>query len=133
MPVRPPTFKPRGQRTRREVNAEFDARRGSARARGYDSRWDRASLRFKRQHPLCLGCQAVDRLSPTTVTDHVIPHRGDHDLMWDERNWQAACEAHHNVVKQTLERMHEAGRIKASELRLDSQTAVRLTRELLER
>jgi 5-methylcytosine-specific restriction protein A len=32
-----------------------------------------------------------------TTVDHIRPHRGDYDLMWDESNWQSLCTWHHNV------------------------------------
>ena len=35
-------------------------------------------------------------LTPATVVDHIIPHRGDMKLFWDESNWQALCESCHN-------------------------------------
>ena len=28
--------------------------------------------------------------------DHIIPHRGDMRLFWDESNWQALCESWHD-------------------------------------
>ena len=28
--------------------------------------------------------------------DHIIPHRGDMKLFWDESNWQALCESCHD-------------------------------------
>lgn len=38
-----------------------------------------------------------DKLTPSTVADHIVPHRGDPVLMWDETsNWQALCERCHN-------------------------------------
>jgi hypothetical protein len=30
------------------------------------------------------------------VVDHIIPHRGDMELFWDESNWQSMCEPCHN-------------------------------------
>ena len=35
-------------------------------------------------------------LTPATVVDHVIPHRGDQKLFWDEDNWQALCKSCHD-------------------------------------
>ena len=37
-----------------------------------------------------------NKLTPATVVDHIIPHRGDRKLFWDESNWQSLCERHHN-------------------------------------
>ena len=30
-------------------------------------------------------------LVSATVVDHVVPHRGDPVLFWDESNWQSQC------------------------------------------
>lgn len=74
--------------------------RGSARARGYDSRWERLRLRYLQHHPLCVMCRAQGRVEAATVVDHKIPHRGDQKLFWDEANWQALCKPHHDATKQ---------------------------------
>lgn len=74
-----------------------DARRGSPSERGYDSRWHKARTAYLREHPLCVGCQEEGRIIAATTVDHIRPHRGDYDLMWDESNWQSLCTWHHNV------------------------------------
>lgn len=127
MPVRPPTFRPRGRRSHREAKAEADTRRGSARERGYDTRWDREALSFKRDHPLCLGCQAVGRIVATEVVDHVEPHKGDMVKFWNKAMWQSACRWHHDVIKQQLERLYEQGKATLADLWLDSEKAKELT------
>jgi 5-methylcytosine-specific restriction endonuclease McrA len=132
MPARPRIFHAPGLPSRREANADRDARRGSARARGYDAEFDRASIAFKREHPLCLGCGAVGRISATEVTDHVVPHKGDMVIFWDRTKWQPACRWHHDIVKQLLERRFAKGELAAAELWLNSNAAIRLTRELTE-
>lgn len=129
MPDMPPTFRPKGQRTRRQGLAEYDVRRGTVASRGYGGRWQRESREHKRSNPLCVGCLAVGRYVAVAVTDHVIPHEGNDALMWDQGNWQSACDWHHNVIKQRLERMWKLGEITALDLRLDGPVAVRLTRE----
>jgi 5-methylcytosine-specific restriction protein A len=87
--------------------------------------------RWKSAHPLCLGCQAVGRISATEVTDHIIPVECAPDRRADPANWQPACRDHHDIVKQRLDARYKAGQLPASELRLDSATAVALTQELL--
>lgn len=79
-------------------HAEFSAERarGGADARGYDAKWRAARKLFLHRHPLCVMCQAEGRLTPATVVDHIIPHRGDQKLFWDQTNWQPLCAAHHN-------------------------------------
>ena len=98
-------------------------RRGSARARGYTRRWDKASKAFLRAHPLCLGCTAMGRVEGAVLTDHIVPHRGNQALFWDEANWQPSCRWHHDTVKKKLEALYEIGGIGAEDLRLDSATA----------
>lgn len=73
-----------------------DRMRGSAKARGYDSRWRKARAAFLQRNPLCNECIKHGRLTPATVVDHVIPHRGDQKLFWDEDNWQALCKSCHD-------------------------------------
>ena len=130
IPNAPATFRPKGAPSRQESGRQYDRFRGSARERGYTTRWDKASKGFLNLHPLCCGCEAVDALAAAEVTDHIIPFKGDNKLKWDRDNWQPCCKWHHNVVKQRLDQMFEAGQIGVDQLRLDSQTAIRLTREL---
>lgn len=87
-----------------EAKRRHDERRGSARERGYDSRWDKARKTFLRTHPLCRMCEAQGRVTPATVVDHIIPHKGDQALFWDTGNWQPLCTHHHNSAKQREER-----------------------------
>lgn len=81
------------ERDRKRV---FDDRRGSSAERGYGYRWQRAREGFLRKHPLCAVCLAEGVLTPATVVDHRVPHRGDKALFWDRGNWQQLCSAHHN-------------------------------------
>lgn len=78
--------------------------RRSARARGYDSRWDKARRTFLGRHPLCCMCERAGIVNRATVVDHVVPHRGDQRLFWDVGNWQPLCSSHHSRDKQTIER-----------------------------
>ncbi|WP_350343240.1 HNH endonuclease signature motif containing protein [Proteinivorax tanatarense] len=70
--------------------------RPSAAKRGYDSRWRKARARFLKVHPLCVRCNSEGKLIKATVVDHIIPHRGDELLFWDESNWQALCKRCHD-------------------------------------
>lgn len=115
----------------KDSEAAYEARRGSARERGYDSRWDAAARSYRWSHPLCVGCQAIGKPEPATLVDHIIPHRGDERLMWDRANWQSSCTPHHSIVKQALERLFDRGRAKVEDLRLDSAKAIEMTRELI--
>ncbi len=73
-----------------------DRVRGGADARGYDARWRRARKAFLERHPLCAECQREGKLTPATVVDHIVPHRGDQRLFWDKTNWQPLCKDCHD-------------------------------------
>ena len=70
--------------------------RESAGARGYSRRWQAARARYLRKHPLCIICGNAGYIIPATVVDHIIPHRGDERLFWDEGNWQPLCKSCHD-------------------------------------
>ena len=72
-------------------------------ARGYGAAWQRARLRFLREHPLCAMCERDGRVTSATVVDHITPHRGDRALFWNEANWQPLCKRHHDAEKQRAE------------------------------
>lgn len=78
--------------------------RGTTAQRGYGGRWQRERKRFLRSHPLCAMCERDGRVELATVVDHIIPHKGNDTLMWDEGNWQALCTTHHNGEKQRIDK-----------------------------
>lgn len=78
-----------------EEHRALYAREGATQ-RGYDGRWRKARARFLRAHPLCDECRKEGRLTPATVVDHIVPHRGNQQLFWDEANWQPLCKHHHD-------------------------------------
>ena len=51
------------------------------------------------RHPLCVEClrQSPQRFTPATEIDHIIPHRGNDRLFWDQSNWQALCKRCHSA------------------------------------
>lgn len=73
-----------------------ERQRGSAASRGYDRSWQRASKAYLREHAFCVECQRRGAFEAATVVDHIIPHRGDPTLFWDQSNWQGLCKTHHD-------------------------------------
>lgn len=106
----------------------FPENRLSSRDRGYSNRWDKESKAFKLANPFCLGCLALGRKCSATVTDHIVPHRGDMGLFWDKRNWQPSCGWHHDVIKQRLELLFLEGQATVKDLRLDSDLAKQMSK-----
>jgi len=84
------------EKHKRQLRKRYDEQRGTAAQRGYDARWRRARAMFLRRNPLCVECQKEGKLTPATIVDHIIPHKGNHDLFWDESNWQALCKRCHD-------------------------------------
>lgn len=70
--------------------------RGSSAARGYGSKWQRLRNRFIAQHPICQECQRRGIIKAATDVDHIIPHHGDTELLYDEANLQSLCHECHS-------------------------------------
>lgn len=81
--------------------------RASSYGRGYDRYWQKARSRFLKAHPLCEKCRVQGKLVKATVMDHIIPHRGDEKLFWDEGNWQSLCKPCHDKKTMTEDRYQE--------------------------
>ena len=72
------------------------ARFGSA-GRGYNHTWRQARETYLKRNPLCTDCKKRGKITPATVVDHIVPHKGDQALFWDTRgNWQALCKPCHD-------------------------------------
>ena len=124
----PAMFRYSNKPSRKQVQREHDGRRGSARARGYSAKWDRAAKAFRLSNPVCVGCAAVGRTTASQLVDHIEPHRGNEQLFWDMSNWQALCRWHHDAIKARLEYQFDADEITALDLKLSSKVAIELTR-----
>ncbi len=84
---------------------EAERYRGTARERGYSRTWEARARKFKDKYPLCghrpngvppvmSQCYEQGRVTMAYQVDHVVPHRGDQKLFWDEEhNWQSLCAA----------------------------------------
>ncbi|QDC05039.1 HNH endonuclease [Pseudomonas sp. SWI7] len=71
--------------------------------RGYNYKWQKARERYLLEKPLCVYCDRLGRVTAASVVDHVIAHRGDMTLFWDQSNWQPLCKPCHDSVKQAEE------------------------------
>ena len=82
-----------------------DHKRATAHERGYTSKWQRRSKLYLKTNPLCVECKRRGRLTPATVVDHIVPHRGNEQLMWSESNWQALCKPCHDKKTGTKDKL----------------------------
>ena len=85
--------------------------RGTSAERGYGGRWQRESERYKREHPLCVACEAQgvasgQRGRTGVLVDHIVPASMCPDLFWDQSNWQTLCHHCDQTIKKPLERQH---------------------------
>jgi 5-methylcytosine-specific restriction protein A len=81
-----------GKRSIKPRNAEQRQQRQAM----YGAGWAKASKAYLMRHPLCVMCEREGIAHSATVTDHIVPHRGDAELFWNEANWQALCKRHHD-------------------------------------
>lgn len=74
----------------------IERQRGNSSQRGYGYKWQVARKRHLVEHPLCVECESNGIVKAADVVDHIIPHKGDQQLFWDESNWQSLCSTCHN-------------------------------------
>jgi len=65
-------------------------------------RWNQVRLHWLANHPLCAECERQGIIKEAIVCDHIIPHKGDYDLMWSDLMWsdsnyQSLCIKCHNT------------------------------------
>ncbi|HBO3174916.1 TPA: HNH endonuclease [Pseudomonas aeruginosa] len=83
-------------RTVQTVNPDSWRSGKNSTQRGYGYRWQQARARFLAKHPLCRLCSDAGKVVEATEVDHIIPHRGDMELFWQESNWMALCKVCHS-------------------------------------
>ncbi|MDE0844280.1 MAG: HNH endonuclease signature motif containing protein [Psychrobacter pacificensis] len=77
--------------------------RPSSAQRGYDARWRSARELYLADEPLCRNCMLQNIITGADVVDHIIPHRGDYELFWDQTNWQPLCYSCHSIKTTTID------------------------------
>ena len=93
MPNRPAQYRPHKRKSRRSVAARQWHKLYDQQAwRGKHG----ASKSFLAANMYCVACEAEGVNRGATVTDHIIPHKGDERLFWDSTNWQPMCGSCHS-------------------------------------
>lgn len=104
LPDQVPMVEPGSWRTDKQTSTQ----------RGYGYRWQQYRNGWLRRHSLCgdrlnerspqhSQCARDGRAVPGTDVDHIIPHRGDQSLFWDETNHQTLCSTCHKTIKAAAE------------------------------
>ena len=83
---------------RQQDQADYDAQRGSAAARGYGARWRRLRLMYLAAHPLCADPDGIHAEDSVLVSSNEVHHivskrKGGTDAM---SNLQALCKPCHS-------------------------------------
>ncbi len=58
-------------------------------------------------NPFCVKCFDQGKMVEATVVDHIVPHRGEHELFWDQSNWQPLCKTCHDKKTMREDRYKE--------------------------
>lgn len=98
----PPVFRAWSPPRKSALKSDIETR-NSPRERGYDARWDRLSVHFRRSHPFCLLCEQENRDSLTEVADHVLPAADFPDLRYEPTNLVPLCKRCHDSTKARME------------------------------
>lgn len=67
------------------------------------TRWRNLRLAQLRSDPLCAMCKADGKVTPATVCDHVVPHKGNPERFFGGP-FQSLCKPCHDRHKQSEER-----------------------------
>jgi 5-methylcytosine-specific restriction endonuclease McrA len=99
-----PTLNKRTHKTKKITGAHKqegsgeDWRKGkNANQRGYNYKWQQERKRYLKENPLCKHHEERGKIQLAKVVDHIIDHKGDEVLFWDEENWQGLCITCHNI------------------------------------
>lgn len=69
----------------------------------WTTRWRKRAKAHLDAEPLCRMCMATGHVTPATVADHIVEHKGDPDLFWNGA-LQSLCATHHSSTKAREER-----------------------------
>lgn len=108
---RPGNFRPWEPASAPKANIA-DRFRGSARSRGYDARWDRLSLAFRRANPFCaeaVRCGFDDVMAE--VVDHILPAADFPHLRLEWSNLQSASRIFHGRKTALEEHARQTGQL----------------------
>ncbi|TLN22475.1 HNH endonuclease [bacterium] len=79
----------------------WQAKQGNKKAKPHsswysDPTWRRLRMIQLREFPLCAECERNGTITPATIVDHIIPHRGKWEMFVDGENLQSLCASCHN-------------------------------------
>lgn len=84
------------QQRGRLSDREYNHRRPDYHSLYHSRRWARLRIQKLSQHPWCAMCLQLGKRTVAGEVDHIIPHKGNRDLFYDENNFQSLCTSCHS-------------------------------------
>lgn len=91
--MKTPQFKP----VRREGKSFCGEKKETGRTKGYSVEWEKYRWRFLYHNPRCYAC-GRDKTNMSIHIDHIVAHKGNEELFWNETNYIPLCHSCHSVV-----------------------------------
>lgn len=106
MPSKPKTHRPKGQQTRKEQNATYDARRADDPVRRLYAtlRWQALRLIILGRDPYCKRCERGGIITPSDTVNHIEKAKDAPERFFDETNLEGVCAPCHSGEIQREER-----------------------------
>ena len=83
------------EKHQKEESSKYNMARPSKHLYG-SNRWKKLRKEFLLRHPLCESCKRRGVVKAAIVVDHIMPHKGNEELFWNQSNWQALCKQCHD-------------------------------------
>ena len=88
-----------------QAHKEYNAKRPKSDSFYWTNRWKRKSEEYRAAHPLCVECERLGLVVPSTMVDHIIPYRERPDLGLVDSNLRALCwQCHNRIGKKVREK-----------------------------
>jgi len=63
----------------------------------YNYRWKQVREDWLRANPLCVICMENGIITPAKEVDHIVAHKGNYAMFWDNGNLQSLCKSCHST------------------------------------
>lgn len=84
------------ERHEKEMESEYNRNNRTYKYLYNSTRWKKLRIKFLKENPLCEECKRHGVVTAAEVVDHIIPHKGNKELFWDEDNLQSLCKECHD-------------------------------------
>ena len=82
----------------KKAHKAYNTRRDESDGFYSTDRWRKFRAYYLRLHPLCLECEAHNRITAAVILDHIKPYKTHPELGLDWHNVRPLCRACHNRI-----------------------------------